>query len=135
MLAAYNAMEMSLRMLKPGKGLKNTDITENITKIAKIYETTPVENMLSHQMERFKTVSDKQIIQNPVEEQKTKIEKCSFEDYEVYAVDILISSGEGKHFRFTINLCHHAKLTDYLRKAQSTRHSNNDFQEGRRNGL
>jgi len=95
-LAAYNAMEMALRMLKPAKRFKNVDITENITKVAKIYETNPVENMLSHQMERFKTVSEKQIIQNPVEEQKSKIEKCSFEDYEVYAVDILISSGEGK---------------------------------------
>jgi hypothetical protein len=52
--------------------------------------------MLSHQIERFKTVGEKQIIQNPGEEQKSKMEKCSFEDYEVYNVDILISTGEGK---------------------------------------
>jgi methionine aminopeptidase len=95
MVAAYNAMEMALRMIKPTKGLKNADITEQIMKIAKTYETIPVENMLSQQMERFKPAADKQIIQNPAEDQKSKIEKCTFEEYEVYAIDILISSGEG----------------------------------------
>jgi len=95
-VAAYNAMEMVLRMLKPSKGFKNIDITENITKLAKIYETMPVENMLSHQIEHFKSVGEKQIIQNPSEEQKSKVEKCSFVDYEVYTIDTLISTGEGK---------------------------------------
>lgn len=54
--------------------------------------------MLSHQVERFKTVGEKQIIQNPSEEQKPKVEKCSFENYEVYTIDILISTGEGQKF-------------------------------------
>lgn len=94
-LAAYNAMEIALRMLKPSKEYKNVDITDAISKVSKTYSTVPVENMLSHQMERFKTVGEKQIIQNPVEEQKTKVEKCKFSDYEVYAIDILVSSGEG----------------------------------------
>jgi methionine aminopeptidase len=51
--------------------------------------------MLSHQVERFKTVGEKQIIQNPGEEQKSKTDKCTFENYEVYTIDILISTGEG----------------------------------------
>jgi methionine aminopeptidase len=62
---------------------------------------TPIENMLSHQVERFKIVGDKQIIQNPSDEQKTKTEKCTFETYEVYIIDILISTGEG-FFNFWI---------------------------------
>jgi methionine aminopeptidase len=89
-------MEMAIRMLKPSKGFKNVDIAENIMKVAKIYGTTPVENMISHQMERFEIFGDKQIKQNPME-QKTKIEKCTFEDFEVYAINILISSGEGNY--------------------------------------
>jgi methionine aminopeptidase len=102
-------MEMAIRMLKPSKGFKNVDITENIMKVAKIYETTPVENMLSHQVERFKTACDKQIIQNPIGKQSRyyfspTIEKCTFEDYEVYAIDILISSGEGNFLNCELSI-------------------------------
>lgn len=88
-------MEMVLRMLRPEKGFKNTDVTEYITQISKDYGTHPLENMLSHEIERFKIMGIKQIIQNPSDEQKSKMEKCSFENFEVYTVDILISSGEG----------------------------------------
>uniref|UniRef100_A0A915DVY9 Peptidase M24 domain-containing protein n=1 Tax=Ditylenchus dipsaci TaxID=166011 RepID=A0A915DVY9_9BILA len=95
-MAAYNVMEMVLRMLKPEKNFKNNEITDHINQLTKIYATTPVENMLSHQMERFKINGTKQIIQNPSEEQKTKMEKCGFENFEVYAVDVLVSTGEGK---------------------------------------
>lgn len=58
--------------------------------------------MLSHQVERFRSVGDKQIIQNPTDEQKTKTEKCTFENYEVYTIDILISTGEGFYFNFYV---------------------------------
>ena len=51
--------------------------------------------MLSHNIERFKPVGDKQIIQNPGDEQKSKSEKCTFETFEVYTIDVLISTGEG----------------------------------------
>jgi curved DNA binding protein len=95
-LAAYNAMEASIRMLRPEKSLKNSDITETIGKVTKAYDSTPIENMVSHQIERFKVNGEKQIIQNPTEDQKTKLEKCSFENFEVYAIDVLVSTGEGK---------------------------------------
>uniref|UniRef100_A0A915LRQ0 Peptidase M24 domain-containing protein n=2 Tax=Meloidogyne TaxID=189290 RepID=A0A915LRQ0_MELJA len=95
-VSAYNVMEMVLRMLKPEKNFKNVEISEKMGKLAKIYETTPIENMLSHNIERFKPVGDKQIIQNPGDEQKSKSEKCTFETFEVYTIDVLISTGEGK---------------------------------------
>lgn len=38
-LSAYNIMEMVLRMLKPVKQLKNSDVTERIGALAKIYDT------------------------------------------------------------------------------------------------
>lgn len=94
-LAAYSAMELVLRMLRPDKGFKNTDVTEYISQLCQQYSVTPVENMLSHEVERFKVVGTKQIIQNPTDEQKSKMEKCEFENYEVYAIDVLVSSGEG----------------------------------------
>uniref|UniRef100_A0A914N0J4 Peptidase M24 domain-containing protein n=2 Tax=Meloidogyne TaxID=189290 RepID=A0A914N0J4_MELIC len=81
-VSAYNVMEMVLRMLKPEKNFKNVEISEKMGKLAKIYETTPIENMLSHNIERFKP--------------KSKSEKCTFETFEVYTIDVLISTGEGK---------------------------------------
>lgn len=94
-LAAHNALEAAIRMLKPGVH-KNTDVTDMIQKIAESYKCKPVENMLSHQLKRNKIDGEKQIIQNPGEKQRQDLEKCEFEIHEVYAIDILISSGEGK---------------------------------------
>ena len=51
--------------------------------------------MLSHQLKQFKIDGDKSIIQNPSELQKKEHEKSSFEMHEVYAIDVLISTGEG----------------------------------------
>lgn len=38
---------------------------------------------------------EKQIIQNPGEKQRQDIEKCEFDQHEVFAIDVLISTGEG----------------------------------------
>uniref|UniRef100_A0A1I8E9P5 Uncharacterized protein n=1 Tax=Wuchereria bancrofti TaxID=6293 RepID=A0A1I8E9P5_WUCBA len=95
MLAAYNAMEAAIRMLRPGL-YKNMEITDMIDKIANIYKVRPVENMLSHELRKNKIDGEKQIIQNPGEKQRSEMTKCSFEKFEVYAIDILMSTGEGK---------------------------------------
>ncbi|VBB34235.1 unnamed protein product [Acanthocheilonema viteae] len=95
MLAAYNAMEAAVRMLRPGL-YKNMEITDMIDKIASIYQVKPVENMLSHELRKNKIDGEKQIIQNPGEKQRSEMMKCSFEKFEVYAIDILMSTGEGK---------------------------------------
>uniref|UniRef100_A0AC34GU08 Peptidase M24 domain-containing protein n=1 Tax=Panagrolaimus sp. ES5 TaxID=591445 RepID=A0AC34GU08_9BILA len=95
-LAAYNALEATLRQLFPHKGLKNTDITKTISEVAGIYKTTPVENMLSHQIGRFDSNIGKEIIQNPSDDQVNKIEKHIFEENEAYIIDILITTGDGK---------------------------------------
>lgn len=94
-LAAHYALEAAIRMLKPGQ-YNNNQITEAIQKVAESFKCKPVENMLSHQLKRNKIDGEKQIIQNPGEKQKQDFEKCEFEQYEVYAIDIIISTGEGK---------------------------------------
>ncbi|VDM44912.1 unnamed protein product [Toxocara canis] len=94
-MAAYNAMEVAMRMLRPGL-YKNMEITDMIDKIASIYKVKPIENMLSHELKKNKIDGEKQIIQNPGEKQRSDMVKCSFEKYEAYAVDILMSTGEGK---------------------------------------
>lgn len=51
--------------------------------------------MLSHQLKQFEIDGEKSIIQNPNEIQRKEHEKSTFELHEVYAIDVLISSGEG----------------------------------------
>ncbi|CAD5226752.1 unnamed protein product [Bursaphelenchus xylophilus] len=95
-LGAYNALEAALRHLHPSKGKNSQDITDVIDKVTKIYDVKPVENMLSHQYDKYKITGEKQIIQNPTDDQKTKVEKFKFENYEVYGFDILVTTGDGK---------------------------------------
>lgn len=51
--------------------------------------------MLSHELKQFKIDGEKTIIQNPSEAQRKEHEKCTFETYEVYAIDVIVSTGEG----------------------------------------
>jgi len=94
-LAAYYAAEAALRHLKPGSS--NYQITETVDKIAESYKCKPVEGMLSYQLEKNVIDGKKHIIQNPNEMQKKEgCEKCEFLLHEVYALDVLVSTGEGK---------------------------------------
>lgn len=52
--------------------------------------------MLSHQQEKNDIEGKKQIILNPTENHKRDFERIEFGENEVYGVDILISTGEGK---------------------------------------
>ncbi|PKY13358.1 proliferation-associated protein 1 [Rhizophagus irregularis] len=90
--AAHLASEAALRLIKPGSG--NMKVTDTIQKIAKAFDTNSVEGMLSYQQEKNNIEGKKQIILNPNENQK--VDKVEFGENEVYGVDILISTGEGK---------------------------------------
>ncbi|XP_055311568.1 proliferation-associated protein 2G4 [Sitodiplosis mosellana] len=92
-LATYWASQAALRLLKPGTG--NYAITDAVQKIASEYKCKPIEGMLSHQLKQGKIDGEKTIIQNPNEAQRKEHEKCEFALHEVYAIDVLISTGEG----------------------------------------
>ncbi|CAH1763497.1 4703_t:CDS:2 [Entrophospora sp. SA101] len=94
LMAAHWASEAALRLIKPG--LSNIKVTETIQKIAKAYGTNSVEGMLSYQQEKNIIEGKKQIILNPSDFQKREHETVEFSENEVYGVDILISTGEGK---------------------------------------
>jgi len=93
-LAAHQAAEAALRLVKPGN--ENFKVTEAIQKVAESYKCKPIEGMLSHQLQQHVIDGKKAIIQNPTEAQRKDHEKCEFDVHEVYAVDVLISTGEGK---------------------------------------
>ncbi|KHN80833.1 Proliferation-associated protein 2G4 [Toxocara canis] len=119
-MAAYNAMEVAMRMLRPGL-YKNMEITDMIDKIASIYKVKPIENMLSHELKKNKIDGEKQIIQNPGEKQRSDMVKCSFEKYEAYAVDILMSTGEGKTRDLDTRTTVYKKADDLSEKVSGTK--------------
>lgn len=92
-LAAYYASQAALRLLKPGN--ETYAITEAVQKVAESFKCKPVEGMLSHQLKQFKIDGEKTIIQNPNDAQRKEHEKFELDKHEVYAMDVLVSTGEG----------------------------------------
>jgi len=120
LLAAYYAAEIAQRLVKPGND--NNQVTEIIERVASEFNCHPVEGMLSHQLQQNVIDGEKTIIQNPNEAQRKDHKKCEFEKHEVYAVDILISTGDGKAKEHETRTTVH-KRTDitYALKMKSSR--------------
>ncbi|XP_068669097.1 ERBB-3 BINDING PROTEIN 1-like [Aristolochia californica] len=90
--AANTAAEVALRLVRPGR--KNKDVTEAIQKVAAAYDCKIVEGVLSHQLKQFVIDGNKVILS--VSNPETRVDDAEFEENEVYAVDIVISTGDGK---------------------------------------
>merc|ERR1712112_636600 len=94
LMAAHLASEVALRLVKPGS--ETYEVTETVSKVGEAFDCKPVEGMLSHQLEQNIIDGEKTIIQNPSEAQRKEHDKFDFELHEVYAIDVLISTGEGQ---------------------------------------
>ncbi|XP_071697434.1 ERBB-3 BINDING PROTEIN 1 [Rutidosis leptorrhynchoides] len=90
--AANTAAEVALRLVKPGK--KNQEVTEAIQKVAAAYDCKIVEGVLSHQLKQFVIDGNKVVLS--VTNPETRVEDAEFEENEVYAIDIVASTGDGK---------------------------------------
>lgn len=75
--------------------LQTYAITDAVQKVCKEYDCKPIEGMLSHQLTQFRIDGQKTIIQNPSEAQRKEHEKFEIGEYEVYAMDVLVSTGTG----------------------------------------
>jgi methionine aminopeptidase len=75
--------------------LQTYAVTDVVQKVCEAYKCKPVEGMLSHQLKRFEIDGKKTIIQNPSDSQKKEHEKSEFVTHEVYAMNVLVSTGEG----------------------------------------
>ncbi len=65
-----------------------------IAKIAKDFEVNPVQGVLSHEMSRFVMDGEKVIINRTELDQK--VDEIEFEPNQVWAIDIVMCSGDGK---------------------------------------
>ncbi|XP_042039559.1 ERBB-3 BINDING PROTEIN 1-like [Salvia splendens] len=90
--AANTAAEVALRLMRPGK--KNKDVSDAIQKVAAAYDCKIVEGVLSHQMKQYVIDANKVVLNVPGLD--TRVDDAEFEENEVYAIDIVTSTGEGK---------------------------------------
>ncbi|XP_042066782.1 ERBB-3 BINDING PROTEIN 1-like [Salvia splendens] len=90
--AANTAAEVALRLVRPGK--KNKDVSDAIQKVAAAYDCKIVEGVLSHQMKQYVIDANKVVLNVPGPD--TRVDDAEFEENEVYAIDIVTSTGEGK---------------------------------------
>lgn len=74
--------------------MKNTEVTEAINKIAADFKVNAVEAVLSHQMKRYVIDGNNVIISKPTLDHK--VEEFKFEENQVFCIDIVMSTGEGK---------------------------------------
>lgn len=94
LMAAHTCAEVALRMMRPGT--KTYDVTDAIQKVCDAFHCTAVEGMLSHSITRNKIDGDKAVIQNPTPQLRKEHKSATVEEHEVYAIDMIVSTGEGK---------------------------------------
>jgi len=125
--ACHFAAEAAHRLLKPGK--KNSDITAAIKKIAEIYKVSPMEGVLSHQIKRFIIDGNKSIINKETLDQK--VEDFEFQENEVYCIDIVMSTGEGKSKEIESKTTVFKRAVDqnYLLKMKASRYVLNEINQ------
>jgi len=75
-------------------GNKNSKVTEAFGKIAADFAVKPMQGVLSHQLKKHIIDGDRTII--CAETAEEKVEEFEFEMNEVYSIDVVMSTGEGK---------------------------------------
>jgi len=91
--AAWTAAEVATRLIKNGN--KNAEVTAAVKKVADAFGVKAIVGTLMHQMKRYVIDGSKMILLRE-EPDQPKVEACTFETYEVYAVDVAMSTGEGR---------------------------------------
>jgi len=96
-VCAYNAMLVASKAISAGA--KNTDVTKAVERVAETYGVKPIQSARMHQMKRYVLDGIKEIaLREPTTEEIERGEQladCEFEQNEVYAVDVAMSTGDG----------------------------------------
>lgn len=120
MAAAWNAAEAAIRLVVVGN--TNTQVTEAFGKIATDFGCKPMQGVLSHQMKKHVIDGNRVIIGTETTDEK--VDEFEFEMNEVYCIDVVMSTGEGKgketELRNTVYK--RAVETNYNLKTQKARH-------------
>jgi len=102
-VAAYNTMLVAAQALKAGA--KNSDVTAAVERVTNAYGVSPISFVRMHQMKRFiidgvKEVALKEYVPDAEPSQQDaindRVPPCEFEQAEVYAIDVALSTGDGR---------------------------------------
>lgn len=98
-VAAYNAMLVAADAIRAGA--KNTDVTKVVERVANHYGVNSIAKVRMHQMKRYvidgvKEVELKKPSPDDMEEGEEPVPECTFEQAEVYAIDVAMTTGDGK---------------------------------------
>lgn len=98
-VAAYNAMLVAANAIRAGA--KNTDVTKVVERVAQNYGVNTIATVRMHQMKRYvidgvKEVALKDPTPEDIEEGEEPVPECTFEQAEVYAIDVAMTTGDGK---------------------------------------
>lgn len=91
-LAAHEALRAAVRAIKPQAS--NYDVTDAIAAVSKDFDCQPVEGVLSHSQKKH-LIDGNEVIINK-EGPDNKVKEFQFEPGQVFGLDILVSTGEGK---------------------------------------
>lgn len=91
-MAAWNAAEAAIRLIQVGN--TNTSVTEAFAKIADDFNCKPLQGVLSHQLKKHVIDGSRVIL--GAETADEHVDEFEFEMNEVYCVDVVMSTGEGK---------------------------------------
>lgn len=92
-LAAYYGAEAAIRSLKVGA--KGQEVADIVLDVSKDYQCRPVENMLFYVMTQDRLEGEESILINGTVEGRRDHRQPDVKEYDVYAVDVLVSSGKG----------------------------------------
>ena len=81
-----------MRLLKPGNF--NNQVTDAIRRVCESYEVSPLEGVLSHDLKKHLIDGNKVIINRETFDQK--VDDQEFQVNDVFALEVYVSSGEGK---------------------------------------
>jgi len=91
-LAAYHAQQAALRVIK--EMASNQDVTAAIAGITEEFKCNPLEGVLSHKIKKH-LIDGNEVILNK-ETPENQVEDFEFAAGDVFGLDILVSTGEGK---------------------------------------
>ena len=94
MAAAHTASEIVLRLFKNDKS--TTDAADALETTVAAYGFSSVNGTISFELDRNTLGGTKYIIVNPTAEQRKSTRPQPFEDYDVFAVDVALTSGNGQ---------------------------------------
>lgn len=95
-VAAYHAMIVAAKAIQAGA--TNMQVTEAVERVCKHYNVTPINSVRMHQMKRYVLDGVKEVAlqtPKPDDPEEEKPAECTFEQGEVYAVDVALSTGNG----------------------------------------